>query len=873
MFKLFKNKKKVFKFNWLSKIKIPSFFRKKTKKKKWHNRTVLTFLVLRDLFVIGTTISFLTIGILIIWMANLQIPDFNTIGERKLTESTKIYDRTGDVLLYDVHENIKRTIVSYELISPHIINSTVAIEDSEFYNHIGIRPISFLRSVIANLQDGSFSQGGSTITQQLVKNTLLTPEKKISRKLKEWVIAVKLERVYSKDEILTLYLNEAPYGGNLYGVEEASQAFFDKHALKLTLAESAYLAALPQAPTFFSPYGNNKDRLDERKNLVLNKMYEQGYITGEEFIEAINEVVEFKRTKGNGILAPHFVTWIREDLVKRFGERAILENGYRVITTIDIELQQQAEEIVAEYSEENVIKYNATNAGMIGTDPQTGEVLIMVGSRDYFNIENEGNFNITLAHRQPGSAFKPFVYAAAFMKGYTPETIVFDLETQFQTTCDAEGKPLESENDPSVCYTPRNYDNIYRGPITLRDALAQSVNVPAIKTLYLAGLNESLEVAKKMGIHGLSSASQYGLTLVLGGGEVSLLELTGAYGVFANEGVKHDMVNILSIQNSKGDIIFEHKNTRGERIIPENVSLQISDILSDNQARTPAFGSRSFLYFENEDVAVKTGTTNDYRDAWIVGYTPNFSLGTWVGNNNNSSMEKKVAGFIVAPMWNEMMKYILSTTTNESFKKAEIPNQDSKPVFRGLWQGGDNYTIDKISGLLSTQYTPNELKQEKVVKDIHNILHWVNKKDPHGPIPGDPTKDPQYELWEIPVQKWVNLAGFSTTTEQKPTSYDNVHIPRNFPQITITSINKNEPVKPDKPIAIFFDVKSKYPIKSAEYYINNRYVGSSSQKPFIYSFIPSTISDISHINSIRVDVLDSVHNKGSASTTLTVDLN
>ena len=881
MFNKFKKKNKLclnFNFNFIKKIKhlkyTQLFKKKKKKKSKFRENTLLTYLVIKDLFMLGMTIGFIVTGILIIWMVNLKIPDFNSLNDMKVTESTKIYDRTGEILLYDVHEDIKRTLVSHESISPYIINASVAIEDSEFYNHIGIRPISFLRSVLANLKEGSFSQGGSTITQQLVKNTLLTPEKKISRKLKEWVIAVKLEREYSKEQILTLYLNEAPYGGNLYGVEEASQAFFDKHALDLTLAESAYLAALPQAPTFFSPYGNNTDRLEARKELVLNKMYEQKYITGDEFIKAIDEVVEFKQKQGQGILAPHFVTWVREELVQKFGERAVLENGYRVITTIDMDLQKHAEDSVTKFGEQNVIKYNATNAGMIGLDPQTGEVLLMVGSRDYFNIENEGNFNVTLAeNRQPGSTFKPFVYAASFIKGYTPDTIVFDLETQFQTTCDAEGKPLSPEDDPDECYTPRNYDNVFRGPMTLRDALAQSVNIPAVKVLYLTGMQESLDLAKKMGVKGLTNTNQYGLTLVLGGGEVSLLGMTSAYGVFANNGIKHDPINILRIENSKGDILEEQKQQpKGERVIPKEVALQISDILSDNKARTPAFGSRSFLYFENDSVAVKTGTTNDYKDAWIIGYTPNFVLGTWVGNNNNASMEKKVAGFIVAPMWNEVMNYVLSTTTQETFQEPQQLQQNTKPVFRGLWQGNLSYVIDTVSGLLATKDTPGEFKQEKIIRDIHNILHWVNKKDPHGPIPSKPMNDSQYELWEVPVQKWVTLAGFSTSTDSIPTKYDNVHTDENKPDIKITSIDSRKPVKKYRPIAIFFDIESNFPLESAEYYFNNRYIGSSKYKPFIYSFIPNEMSDLKEENVIRVDVLDSAHNKGTDSVILKVIL-
>ncbi|HEC30509.1 MAG TPA: penicillin-binding protein, partial [Candidatus Yonathbacteria bacterium] len=708
--------------------------RKRRIKNKKGNHPIKHFLF------ISASVGFIVVGMFLVWMSTITIPDFNSLSNpnRKITESTKIYDRTGEVLLYDVHDNIRRTVVPFDKISRFIKNTTVAIEDDRFYEHYGVRPLATFRAVFIQPLRGKGVQGGSTITQQVVKNSLLTNERKISRKLKEWILAIKLERVLSKDAILTLYLNEAPYGGNIYGIEEASRSFFGKNASELNLVESAYLAALPKAPTYYSPYGNNKNKLEERKNLVLKRMLELGYISKKEYLDAMEQKVEFLNKDPYGIRAPHFVIWVQEYLVKKYGEKAVREGGLKVITTLDYSLQQKAEEIVARFGKTNEEKFNAKNAGMIGIDPKTGQVLVMVGSRNYFDTKNEGNFNVTLGHRQPGSAFKPFVYATAFEKGYTPDTVLFNLRTQFSTLCDSNGKPLYSEVDPKSCYTPRNYDHKYGGPITMRDALAQSVNIPAIKTLYLTGIKDSLNTAVKMGIGGLTDPNKYGLTLVLGGGEVSLIDITSAYGVFANNGVRNKYVNILKIEDGKGNTLEEFTK-KPQQVITKRVALQISDILSDNKARTPAFGSNSPLYFKGRDVAVKTGTTNEYKDAWTIGYTPSFALGAWVGNNDNSSMEKKVAGYIVTPMWNSLMKKVLETTQVEKFEKVQPETSfDLKPVFRGQWRGDVQYFIDKISGKLTTKYTPEELKQERVLTQVHNILYWVNKNNPRGPFPTTP---------------------------------------------------------------------------------------------------------------------------------------
>ncbi len=392
------------------------------------------FLIKSALIVGG--LGFVFVGVSIIWATTINIPDFDSFfKERVISESTKIYDRTGEVLLYDVHGNIKRTVVSLNNIAEMAKKATIAIEDAEFYQHNGFKPSAIVRAFLVNVATGQVQQGGSTITQQVIKNTLLTKDKTISRKIKEVILALKLERVMKKDDILALYLNETPYGGNIYGLQEAAQTFFNKKAIDLNLAQAAYLAALPQAPTYYSPYGNQRAKLDERKNLILKRMRELGFITLVEEKNAKEEVVEFKPLEKTGIKAPHFVFYVLQYLENKYSREAVETQGFRVITTLDWPLQEKAEKIVKTYADSNTKNYQAKNAGLVAIDSKTSQILVMVGSKDYFDVANEGNFNITLAKRQPGSAFKPFVYATAFQKGYTPDTVVFDVPTQFSTNC------------------------------------------------------------------------------------------------------------------------------------------------------------------------------------------------------------------------------------------------------------------------------------------------------------------------------------------------------------------------------------------------------------------------------------------------------
>ncbi len=812
------------------------------------------------------------IGTMVIWIASIRIPDFHSFEERKVASSTKIYDRTGEVLLYDIHQDVKRTNIAFADMGNNIKNATVAIEDSEFYHHQGIRITSIVRAVLSNLFGSSgTTQGGSTITQQLVKNTLLNPKKTITRKIKEWVLAIKVDHSMPKEKILEYYLNEAPYGGTIYGIEEASKTYFGKNAHALTLAEAAYLAAIPQSPTVLSPYGKNKLRLDERKNLVLSRMRTLDFITEEEYMAAKNEQVTFMTQSQGGIKAPHFVFFIKAYLEEKYGEEMVENGGLKVISTIDAKLQAKGEQIVKEGALENDKNWGGSNAALVAIDPKTGQILTMVGSRDYFDKNIEGNYNVATALRQPGSSFKPFIYATAFNKGFTPDTVLFDLPTEFSTTCNSAGNPLPGYSKES-CYSPDNYDGKFRGPISLRNALAQSINIPAVKLFYLAGLQDSLKTAEDMGISTLTDISRYGLTLVIGGGEVSLLDITSAYSVFANKGVRNPYTGIIKVENMKGRILEEYA-PHERAALPKDTALAISDILSDEKARIPTFGAHSPLYVDGKAVAVKTGTTNSNKDAWTIGYAPGIAVGVWAGNNNNKPM-KKGGSALAGPIWNKFMKEALATIPEEGFEKPEI-NMDPakvKPVLRGIWQGNENFFIDTFSGNLATENTPPEARREKVVTNVHTILYWIDRNDIIGPTPANPAKDSQFNNWEIPVRNWWarNGGGYSVVTvDQKPVIEDTVHTDSNKPTVTILSPDTTTIYNQDERITIQISSAGAFPLKKIDVFVNDTYLGSTGA-PFSFSFIPSELDNLSANNNLTIVSYDTAFNRGETSTTFKI---
>lgn len=697
-------------------------------------------------FILGG-VGLIGAGGIFISIALTPTPGLSSFENRKVTDSTKLYDRTGKTLLYDLNTDAKRERVPLSDISPRIREATIATEDSGFYDHGGISVTGIMRAlykdvlIILQLSDG-YTQGGSTITQQVVKNTLLTGKKSVARKIHEIILAIKLEQVYTKDEILEAYLNEMPYGGPYYGVETASRAFFGKSASEVGLAEAAYLAAVLQAPTYFSPYGNHREELDARKNFVLSRMQQLGYITEEEESLAANEAVTFSPQKASSIIAPHFVFYVREYLENTYGP-TVVDQGLRVVTTIDAELQHDAETIVSEYGAANQEKFNASNAALMAIDPKTGQIVAMVGSRDYFNVEIQGSYNAAIANRQPGSSFKPLVYAAALAKGYTPQTAVFDLPTQFSTSCSVS----DNYNNEYPCYAPQNFDGQFRGPMTFTTALAQSINVPAVKVLYLAGIQNVIDLATNLGITTLDTPKDYGLAFALGAAEIQLIELTNAYATFAAEGVYHPTSAILSVTDANGTVLEEYKDNPTVAMDP-GVARDLSSMLSNNGARQPSYAPNNPMYIPGFDVAAKTGTTNDYRDTWTVGYSPSIAVGVWAGNNDNTPMVKETAGYIVAPMWRAFMDKALAKYPVEYFGAPRAIPEGAKPILTG------NYTTD----------------------GVHDVLHYVDRSNPAGPAPSNPAKDAQYRYWEYAIGGWASLNPVETSEEpQEATTTRRTH--------------------------------------------------------------------------------------------------
>lgn len=576
-----------------------------------------------------------------------ELPSPTRLSSPTLPQSTQIFDR-NDKLIYTIYTQKNQTFIPLYQIPKHLQNATIAIEDKDFYTHGAIDIRGVARAAISTLIHKQL-QGGSTITQQLVKNSLLTPERTIPRKIKEVVLSFVTELLYPKGKILEMYLNQVPYGGTAWGVEAAAQNYFDKKAKDLNLAESALLAGLPEAPTTYSPFGARPYLAKARQEEVLFAMYKQKYITKKEMDEAVKTPLSYRKITKT-IQAPHFALYIKDLLVRKYGERVVEEGGLRVKTSLDLELQDFAQDTVA--SEVAKLKNtNVSNGAALVTNPATGEILAMVGSKDYFDEEIDGNVNVTLALRQPGSAIKPINYAVGLLNRYTAATPFVDQKICFPN-------PGKKE------YCPINYDDKWHGVVQMRQALASSINIPAVKMLKLNGVEEMVATASAMGITTFKDPSRYGLSLTLGGGEVTMLELSTAYSVFANQGYRIDSHPILKITDSRGKILEEYKPLPspifGKKILPNGVTFIISHLLLDNGAREMAFGANSQLKIDNQPVSVKTGTTNDFRDNWTIGYAPFALVAAWVGNNDNSPMGNLVSGVSgAAPIWNKIMSHIL----------------------------------------------------------------------------------------------------------------------------------------------------------------------------------------------------------------------
>jgi len=701
-----------------------SYRKKVYNKKKRALKIIAVFgFILLGIFISGA-------ALFVYYTKDLPRPEKFTEG--LISQPTEIYDRSGKILLYEIVGKERRKIVSFDKIPEHLKKAVITAEDRNFYQHKGIDIEAVLRAIVTDLRSGKPSQGGSTISQQLIRCYFLTRNKTFKRKTREIVLTLELERRYSKDQILGWYLNIIPFGSNLYGVEAASQAFFGKDVSQISLSEAATLAALIRSPSYLWPYGQHKKELLARRDYILEGMMEQGYITKKQRDEAVSENIVFLPQTVK-IKAPHFVMFVKKFLEQKYGNEYLTTAGLKVITTLDANMQNAAEKIIEEKTK-NFKIYNAHNAALVAINPDTGEIEAMVGSKDWYGSSEECNkktgkcmfdpkVNAALSLRQPGSAFKPFVYAAAFNKGFTPQTLVWDVKTEFNPSCPAKAMSIYGEYK-TKCYHPKNYDGRFSGIISLKESLAQSRNVPSVKVLYLAGLDNVLDLVQKFGITTLTDRKRYGLSLVLGGGEVKLLEMVQAYSVFANNGLKPKLKFIKEIRDAENNIIEKEGSPQSDnlRVLSSNVAQEINDILSDNKARAPTFGQSSLLNIKDYDVAVKTGTTQNYKDAWTIGYTKSIVCGVWVGNNDSSPMTKPGVS-LAGPIWNNFMRAILPTLPKNSFEKIE-PKKTGKDVLDGI------------------------------MNEKHCILYFINKENPRGN--GNSRQDIQFKNWENAVLNFIN---------------------------------------------------------------------------------------------------------------------
>ncbi len=591
-----------------------------------------------------------------------DLPTAESLTQFQPPLTTTITDRNG-VVLYRVHGDENRTLLPLSEISLNLVHATIAIEDKDFYFHHGFSIRGITRAAYANMQGATF-QGGSTLTQQLVKHRLLTSERTITRKIRELILAVLVEDTYEKKQILELYLNQVPYGGSAYGVEAAAQRYFGKSARNLDLAESALIAGLTAAPSIYSPFGSNPELAIVRQQEVLRRMLEDGYISLEQAEQAATQQLQFTDNTTN-IAAPHFVMFVREQLADEYGEEYMATAGLTIQTTLDSQLQSEIEKIVAE----EVIalkKMRVSNGAALITNPKTGEILSMVGSVNYFDFKNDGQVNLTIRSRQPGSSIKPLTYATAFEHGFSPASIIDD-------------SPITYSINGSPPYSPKNYDGKYHGKVTLRESLASSYNIPAVKLLNSIGVPSLIQKAESLGITTWKDRERFGLSLTLGGGEVRMVDMAEAYGTFANGGERVPLQSVISITDGTGRKLYQNpcvstKNLpttspcQGIPVLDAGIAYQISNILSDNSARTPAFGAQSALSIPEQEVAVKTGTTNNLRDNWTFGYTTDRVVSVWVGNNDNTPMSAVASGVTGAsPIWNKLMRLQLSAENPHQF--------------------------------------------------------------------------------------------------------------------------------------------------------------------------------------------------------------
>lgn len=803
-----------------------------------------------------------SIGLGILFVAGVflyfakDLPSAGNVSNRVIVQSTKIYDRTGDHLLYDIHGEEKRTQIDFKELPETLKFATISLEDQGFYSHYGIDPRSIARAILNDVLHRGAAQGASTITQQFVKNSILTNEKTFTRKIKEVILSLELERKYSKDEILGMYLNEIPYGSNAYGTEAAAQTFFGKHASELTLDESALLASLPKAPSHYSPFGNYTAELKGRQEYALTQMMKAGYITEQQAIDAkaVDVLAKIKPSTEN-ITAPHFVMYVKDYLEKKYGDQAIEKDGLKVYTTLDWDKQQIGEKVVKEGAISNLKKYKAENAALVAIDPKTGQILTMVGSKDYFDKTIDGQVNIAISDLQPGSSFKPYVYLTSFIKGYTPETQLWDVDTNFST-------------DDGQVYNPKNYDGKNHGLLQMKNALAMSLNVPAVKTLYLAGVKDSINIAKALGITTLNQPDRYGLSLVLGGGEVKLLDHVGAFGTLATGGMRHEKTAILKIVKADGSILEEYKSDPGQRAVEEKYIAMLDHIMTTNAYRAPVFGENNPLKFADRPVAAKTGTTNEWRDGWTMGYTPSLAVGVWAGNNNHSMMAQGADGiFVAAPIWRSFMDQVLKNYSVEQFPKYE-KEETGKPMLDGTLEMVQKLKVCEIPGknnkyCIANDVCPENRVDTKKFFNGHDILYYVNKDDPRGDVPKNPENDPQFKNWDKAVATWAkdqkDLKNDPAPTEEcKAEDFKS-----SKPSIEIQSPSDGQAITTSE-ISIKASISADYGVKDVVVSVDGKDVDSSSNDSISYTYSVPADKKTSAI-SIKITATDKNDNTTDAS--------
>ena len=886
---------------------------------KKNKSNILKFFLLGLSFTIFLSIISLTLFIIFLIK---DLPNISNIKEIIFAQSSIIYDR-NQVELYTLHGDENRKMVALEKIPDSLIQATLAIEDSDFFEHQGFSVKGYLKAIFSEfIYFGAHKRGGSTITQQFVKNTFLSSEKTYIRKLKELILSLQLEWKYSKEEILEMYLNSIPYGSNAFGVEQASLTFFGKKVEHLQTEESTILAALPKAPSYYSPYGShartkthlNANDLQEiqaqnygdfiknigaenidfgllpkkitikneqniilqgRTNLVLNRMKTLGYLSELETELLTEKLVNFKFKKNiTNIRAPHFVLYVRDLLEEKYGKDIVNAGGLKIYTTLDYKLQKYAEKVVTEQVEKNTKFYQAKNAALVAVQPQTGEIIAMVGSKDYWDKENDGNVNVILQRRLPGSSFKPFAYAAAFNAGYSPATVVFDLETDFGNG-----------------YKPQNYDGNFRGPVSFRYALGNSLNIPAIKAGIVGGLNKTYNLAKGMGISFLKEADWYGSAISLGVAEIRPIDMIQAYAVFANLGKKVEITPFLKIIDRNGNILEILEPKEGERVLSEETAFLVTDVLSDPKSRGP--GWNNMLQIPKQVNAVKTGTSNKKKqekvwplDGWTIGFTPSIVTLAWAGNNDGSTMSIKGSGYTTAaPIWRNFMIEYLKDSPRENFYKPEgiktylvssltgklpganFPKSLIKQEIFSSFNSPQDYdeslkffTIEKISGDLPNQYTPEAAKKRVA------IIRWSSLR------PSDPN-------WEKPVQRWaknysakyIKHLGVDEVIAKSPTKVSKIYNPENTkkPEINIISPENNGQISKNE-IGIWVDINSEYGVSFVEYFLNDERVDTKKTPPYkgLINLPPKT--KIGDLFVIKVKMYDTLYNSASATTTVTV---